>query len=189
MTDKFYPDDITTAAAHLLASLRGRGRQIATVESCTGGLIAGALTEVPGSSDVVVGGFVSYANTAKMAMVGVPGPLLDRHGAVSAEVAEAMARGALDRLPDAWATISVTGVAGPGGGSAIKPVGLVYMAVAWREPNDKHCRVERHHFSPTSPTAEPGMPTGADPLRTAIRLDTVRAALKLVDQVANEPIV
>ena len=102
---------------------------MATAESCTGGLIAAALTAIPGSSDVVDRGFVTYSNEAKNEMIGVPMPLIQAHGAVSEEVARAMATGALARSRAAIA-VSVTGVAGPGGGSLEKPVGLVCFGLA-----------------------------------------------------------
>jgi nicotinamide-nucleotide amidase len=105
---------------------RARGLTVATAESCTGGLVAARLTSVPGSSDVVLGGIVAYANEVKERELGVSSALLAAHGAVSAEVAEAMARGARERL-GADVAVSVTGVAGPGGGTPEKPVGLVYM--------------------------------------------------------------
>jgi nicotinamide-nucleotide amidase len=116
-------------AAATLAHLRARKLMCATAESCTGGLIAGLLTAVPGSSDVVERGFVTYSNRAKTEMLGVPEAVLNAHGAVSHETAEAMARGALARS-GAQVSVAVTGVAGPGGGSAEKPVGLVFIAAA-----------------------------------------------------------
>jgi nicotinamide-nucleotide amidase len=116
-------------AAATLAVLRGRGWMVATAESCTGGLIAGALTEVPGSSEVVDRGFVTYSNEAKTEMLGVPAALIADHGAVSAAVAAAMAEGALARSR-AGIAVAVTGIAGPGGGSAEKPVGLVWFGLA-----------------------------------------------------------
>jgi nicotinamide-nucleotide amidase len=111
---------------HVLDLCRARGLTVATAESCTGGLVAARLTSVPGSSDVVLGGIVAYANEVKERELGVSSALLAAHGAVSAEVAEAMARGARERL-GADVAVSVTGVAGPGGGTPEKPVGLVYM--------------------------------------------------------------
>ncbi|GLK57552.1 nicotinamide-nucleotide amidase [Methylopila capsulata] len=116
-------------AEEALRLARGAGLTIATVESCTGGLVAGALTEVPGSSDVVDRGFVTYSNAAKMALVGVPAELIAAKGAVSEEVAVAMAEGAL-AAAGVGLTVAITGVAGPGGGSAEKPVGLVHFAAA-----------------------------------------------------------
>src|ERR1700710_3081406 len=122
-------DRLLTEAEALLASCRAAGVRLATAESCTGGLIAAALTAIAGSSDVVDRGFVTYSNDAKNQMIGVPMPLIDAHGAVSEEVARAMAEGTLARSRAAIA-ISVTGVAGPGGGSAEKPVGLVCFGLA-----------------------------------------------------------
>jgi len=110
----------------VLAACRSEGLTLAAAESCTGGLVAARLTSVPGSSDVFVGGIVAYANTVKTAELGVSEELLERHGAVSAEAAEAMARGARERLA-ADVSVAVTGVAGPGGGTPEKPVGLVYL--------------------------------------------------------------
>lgn len=102
---------------------------VATAESCTGGMIAAALTDIAGSSDVVERGFVTYSNRAKTELLGVSGELIARVGAVSAEVAEAMAQGALAHAPVDLA-VAVTGIAGPGGGSAEKPVGLVHFGIA-----------------------------------------------------------
>ncbi len=118
-------------AALLLETLRAKGWRTATAESCTGGLIAACLTAIAGSSDVVDRGFVTYSNAAKVAMLGVQPAVIDAEGAVSEAVARAMAAGALARS-EADVTVSVTGVAGPGGGSVEKPVGLVWFAVATR---------------------------------------------------------
>jgi nicotinamide-nucleotide amidase len=118
-------------SAALLAACRARGWMLATAESCTGGLIAAALTAIAGSSDVVDRGFVTYSNEAKMELLGVPGALIAEHGAVSEPVARAMAEGALARSR-ATATIAVTGIAGPGGGTVAKPVGLVWFGLAQR---------------------------------------------------------
>ena len=116
-------------AAAVLDAARARGMMIATAESCTGGLIIGALTDIAGSSDVVDRGFVTYSNQAKRDMLGVSEDTLTAHGAVSAETATEMAAGALARS-GADLAISVTGVAGPGGGSDEKPVGLVWFGLA-----------------------------------------------------------
>lgn len=116
-------------AEALLAELVRTGRTLAAAESCTGGLIAHRLTTVPGASDVFPGGVVSYSNASKTALLGVPAELIEAHGAVSAPVAEAMARGTRDRFA-ADLGLSVTGVAGPGGGSPDKPVGLVFVGLA-----------------------------------------------------------
>lgn len=120
---------IETLAAEVLAAARAQGLTIATAESCTGGLVAGALTEIAGSSDVFERGFVTYSNTAKHEMLGVSQSLIAAHGAVSAEVVAAMALGALKQAR-AGVSVAISGVAGPGGGSAEKPVGLVHFAVA-----------------------------------------------------------
>ncbi|MFL5963395.1 MAG: CinA family nicotinamide mononucleotide deamidase-related protein [Gaiellaceae bacterium] len=116
----------TGTAELVLSLLRERGLRLATAESCTGGLVSARLTDVPGSSDVFVGGIVAYADGVKIAELGVPEEVLRQHGAVSAETAAAMARGARERL-GADVAVSVTGVAGPGGGTEEKPVGLVYL--------------------------------------------------------------
>ena len=119
------------AARRLLALARARGLKIATAESCTGGLVAGALTEIPGSSDVVERGFVTYSNAAKHEMLGVPLATLNKFGAVSRQTAAAMARGAL-KHSDADLAVAITGIAGPGGATPGKPVGLVHFAAAAR---------------------------------------------------------
>jgi nicotinamide-nucleotide amidase len=119
------------AASALLELCRARGLKIATAESCTGGLVAGALTDIAGSSDVVDRGFVTYSNEAKQQMLGVPAGTIEKYGAVSRETAEAMARGALGKAA-ADIVVAITGIAGPGGGSPGKPVGLVHFAAASR---------------------------------------------------------
>jgi nicotinamide-nucleotide amidase len=121
-----YSTDGRTVEELVLDRCRERGWSLATAESCTGGLIAAGLTAIPGSTDVVTGGIVAYANEVKTSELDVPAALIERHGAVSAEVAEAMARGARERL-GVDVAVSVTGIAGPGGGTEEKPVGLVYF--------------------------------------------------------------
>lgn len=128
-------DALHAPAITLLERFRARGLMLAAAESCTGGLVMAALTEVPGSSDVVERGFVTYSNEAKAELLGVDPALIDAHGAVSEEVAVAMARGALARSR-ADIAVSVTGVAGPGGGSPAKPVGTVHFALAARDNDD-----------------------------------------------------
>lgn len=151
-------------AERLLAAMRSRSWKLATAESCTGGLVAALFTEIAGASDVYERGFVTYSNAAKVGALGVDFQVLLRHGAVSAEVAEAMAAGAL-RASAADAAIAVTGIAGPGGGSESKPVGLVFIAVA-----------------------VPGKPIVAhefrfgDLGRSAIRMITVAEALTLLER-------
>ncbi len=122
------PDDDRAAAA-LVARLREKTLRLTTAESCTGGLVAAMITAIAGASDVFERGFVTYANAAKTEMLGVPSALIAAHGAVSAEVAQAMATGALAHA-SAEIALAITGIAGPGGGSAEKPVGLVWFGLA-----------------------------------------------------------
>ncbi len=157
----FKPADLVVAATELLARCRLAGQMLATAESCTGGLIAATLTEIAGSSDVVDRGFVTYSNAAKTDLLEVPATLIDRVGAVSPEVAAAMAEGAI-RRSRAGVSIAVTGIAGPGGGTATKPVGLVFIAAGGRAIDTL---VERHEFG--------------DIGRAAVRWHTVAAALRL----------
>jgi nicotinamide-nucleotide amidase len=132
------------AARGLGRALVRRGWQMAAAESCTGGLVGHVITQVPRSSDHFLGGIVSYSNAAKEELLGVPAGLLERTGAVSAEVAEAMTAGVLERFPVARLAVAVTGIAGPDGGSEEKPVGLTYIAGALR---DGPAVVERHTWS------------------------------------------
>jgi nicotinamide-nucleotide amidase len=136
-------DGLAALAQSVLEAGRARGWLVTTAESCTGGMVAMALTEIAGSSDVFERGFVTYANEAKREMLGVPENLLARFGAVSEEVARAMAEGALAHASRATLSVAITGVAGPGGGTAEKPVGLVYIASAVR---GAATRSERHLF-------------------------------------------
>jgi nicotinamide-nucleotide amidase len=154
-------DRLLTEAEALLASCRKAGFRLATAESCTGGLIAAALTAIAGSSDVVDRGFITYSNEAKNELLGVPMGLINAVGAVSGPVAQKMAEGALSRSR-AHIAVAVTGVAGPGGGSAEKPVGLVWFGLAQRG-HDLHG--ESHIF--------PGD-------RAAIREATVARAFELI---------
>jgi PncC family amidohydrolase len=132
------PDETLVSLAERLQRLcLERHETVATAESCTGGLIAAAITAVPGSSGYFLGGLVTYADAAKVQLLGIPEATIDAHGAVSAQVARAMASGAAERLGASLA-ISTTGVAGPDGGSAAKPVGLVYLGLAW--PGDADVR-------------------------------------------------
>jgi len=147
--------------AALLDLYRQAGLRIATAESCTGGLLAGRLTDVAGSSDVLERGFVTYSNQSKTELLGVPATLIAKHGAVSVQVARAMAEGALAHGP-AEVAIAVTGIAGPGGATPGKPVGLVYLALARR---GRETAVERHQF--------PGD-------RAAVRAATVEHAIELL---------
>lgn len=124
-----FPAELVTSARLLLAEAEDRRLKIATAESCTGGLVAALLTDIPGSSAVFERGFVTYSNRAKEEMLGVPGDLIADNGAVSEAVARMMAEGAL-REAHANIAVSITGVAGPGGGTPFKPVGLVHLAAA-----------------------------------------------------------
>ena len=124
-----FPDDLLAQSAHLLETCRKAGWTISVAESCTGGLLSGAMTEIAGSSDVFERGFITYSNAAKRDLLGVPGDLIADYGAVSEQVARAMAEGALT-YAQTDITASVTGVAGPGGGSPMKPVGHVHFAAA-----------------------------------------------------------
>ena len=134
-------DELVDLATRLAAACRDRAVRVATAESCTGGLVSHAITEVPGSSAYFVGGVVTYANEVKVGLVDVPPDVLDAHGAVSAQVACAMADGVRRRL-GADIGLAVTGVAGPDGGTAAKPVGLTYVAVADAEGQE----VRRHQL-------------------------------------------
>lgn len=154
-------------AQRLVSRLRAASQTLATAESCTGGLIAGLITEVPGASDVLERGFVTYSNAAKSGMLGVDYDLVYRHGAVSAEVARAMAEGAL-RNSAATLAVSVTGIAGPGGGTAEKPVGLVHFGFAAKDGT--HLHRERRF---------------GDLGRTEIRLSAVAEAFRLVSEGAR----
>jgi nicotinamide-nucleotide amidase len=157
-----FGEPLFAKARQLLDDARARGLRIAVAESCTGGLIAGLLTEIPGSSDVVERGFVTYSNEAKEDLLGVPMDVIHRHGAVSAEVARTMAEGALKHSL-AQLAVAVTGIAGPGGGTVEKPVGLVYLA-AQRQGGEARIKELRL----------------GDIGRGAIRLETVAEALKLL---------
>jgi nicotinamide-nucleotide amidase len=138
----FDPETLNLAE-NVLAACRARGWRLATAESCTGGLVAAALTAIAGSSEVIERGFFTYSNAAKHELLGVPRETIAEHGAVSAETAVAMARGAVARAGVDLA-VSVTGIAGPGGGTPQKPVGLVYIGIATRAGA---ARVERRVYS------------------------------------------
>lgn len=162
-----FSEKLNSEAEALLSTCRSTGLTIATAESCTGGLVAALLTELPGSSDVFERGFVTYSNDAKMQQLGVSEQTLQAHGAVSREVALEMAKGALNRS-DANLTVSITGIAGPGHGGTDKPVGLVHMATARSGSETLH---EVHEFP--------------DIGRSAIRMAAVTAALRLLERAAK----
>ncbi|MBN4095734.1 MULTISPECIES: CinA family protein [Methylobacterium] len=129
--------ELLARAEALVTAYAADGRTVATAESCTGGLVAGLLTAVPGSSAVLERGFVTYSNDAKAEAIGVPIDLIRRHGAVSEPVARAMAAGAL-AASRASVAVAITGIAGPGGGSAEKPVGLVHFGLSRRDGETRH---------------------------------------------------
>ena len=162
-----FPADIEEKAARVLTHYRERRMMLSTAESCTGGLIAGALTEIAGSSAVVDRGFVTYTNEAKIELIGVLPATLDAFGAVSRETALQMAHGALYRSR-ADVAVAVTGIAGPGGGSVEKPVGLVHLVAEARSGTILH-REMRY----------------GDIGRSEIRLATVRTALDMLIEVAQ----
>jgi nicotinamide-nucleotide amidase len=162
-----FVDALEARAAALIARCASLGLKLATAESCTGGLVAGLLTEIPGSSAVVDRGFVTYSNEAKNELLGVPLATLEAHGAVSEATARAMALGALAHSR-AQIAVSVTGVAGPSGGSEAKPVGLVHFACAG--PGDALVTVERRF---------------GDLGRSGVRLASVEQALALLEDAAR----
>ena len=164
-----FPSELAARAAALLDRCRSAGLKIATAESCTGGLVAGLLTEIPGSSAVVERGFVVYSNEAKEELLGVPAETLAAHGAVSEATARAMAEGALAGSR-ADIAVSVTGVAGPDGGTAAKPVGLVWFACARRG-------------APTAVREEQFGEIG----RRGVRLASVSVALGMLESAAATP--
>ena len=159
-------DSTTDDAVALVNALRMKGKIISTAESCTGGLLAGAITAVPGASSVFHAGDITYSNQAKIDRLGVYADVLTRFGAVSAQTAAAMAQGALKRNALAHLAISITGIAGPDGGSAQKPVGTVYIGLAYVDNDKNDEKTETHHavFSGD---------------RTAVRAQSVIHALRL----------
>src|ERR1700738_645567 len=161
--------DARALARSLLELCRSKKLTIATAESCTGGLVAGTLTDIPGSSDVIDRGFVTYSNDAKRAMLGVDAQTLLTFGAVSKETATQMAVGALERAGVALA-VSITGIAGPGGATPGKPVGLVHFAVAARDGRILH---REHRFGAIG--------------RSAVRLRSVVEALRMLMELARGP--
>lgn len=155
-------NEVFTLSTRVIASASEKDMLIATAESCTGGLIGGALTDIAGSSSAFDRGFITYSNHAKNEMLGVSMATIKADGAVSSSVAKAMAEGALERS-NAHIAVAVTGIAGPGGGSLEKPVGLVWFGIAVK---NKTTICEQHIF--------------ADDGREAIRLQTVHTALSLI---------
>ena len=172
-----YAADASTLAEVVIREAAARGLTIALAESCTGGMVAAALTDVPGSSDVLIGGVVAYSNLAKTRLLGVPAELIDVHGAVSAECVEAMALGARNAFDQADLAVAVSGIAGPGGGSADKPVGTVWFGVLSSrlapEAAGTQAATQSVQFRRTLP------PTSREAVRaraTSIALDCLRRA-------------
>ncbi len=162
-------------ATEVIEKAKARGAIIVTAESCTGGLISAALTDVAGSSAAFDRGFVTYSNEAKADMLGVAADLIAAHGAVSADVAKAMAEGAL-KHSNATLSIAVTGIAGPGGGTAEKPIGLVYIASAIRGADTV---VEEYRLADEH---------GTSVTRSTVRRETMRQAMRLLsDQLDGVP--
>nr|WP_267551098.1 CinA family protein [Rhizobium rhizogenes] len=162
-----FPDEILALAQTIVTDFTAKGLMVSTAESCTGGLIAGALTEIPGSSAVVDRGFVTYTNSAKMEMLGVQENTLAQFGAVSKETALQMVHGALFRS-HADLSVAVTGVAGPGGGSVEKPVGLVHLAAKTRNGGLIHHEMRYGDIG-----------------RDKVRLATVKTALEMLIALAK----
>ena len=160
-------DDIVEAAKQLLAICKRKNLLVATAESCTAGLVAGTLTEIPGVSSILDRGYVTYSNEAKHEMLGVSRDILKQHGAVSQQTAEAMARGVLGHS-EVHLAVSVTGIAGPDGGSAEKPVGLVHFACATRSGKLTH--VEKRY---------------GDVGRAKVRKQSVLQAFKMLHELAE----
>jgi nicotinamide-nucleotide amidase len=160
------PPRLTELAARVVAENAAAGRKIVLAESCTGGLVCAAITEIPGSSGVLERGFVTYSNEAKIESLGVSAELIDTFGAVSVAVAWGMARGAL-KHSDADIAVAITGIAGPGGGSDSKPVGTVVFACALRGQSENDISAEQKNFDPTLSRAE-------------IRQEAALAALELL---------
>jgi len=148
-----FPPALTELAARVVAENAAAGRKVVLAESCTGGLVCAAITEIPGSSEVLERGFVTYSNEAKIESLGVSAELIDTFGAVSVAVAWGMARGAL-KHSDADVAVAITGIAGPGGGSESKPVGTVVFACALRGQNENDISAEQKNFDPSLSRSE-----------------------------------
>jgi nicotinamide-nucleotide amidase len=170
--DFILPDDLLEAARKALDANRARGKKIVVAESCTGGLISAALTEIPGSSDVFQAGFVTYSNEAKVDMLGVSQDVLETFGAVSIAVGWSMAQGALARS-DADVAVAITGIAGPEGGTERKPVGTVVFARARKGADPKEIVADTRHFGAIG--------------RGGIRLQAALCALELLMPAEPEP--
>lgn len=172
MSESLLPDELVASATRVVEANRAAGRRIAVAESCTGGLVAAALTEVPGSSDVLEASIVSYANEAKMGLLHVSQDVIETFGAVSIATAWSMAQGALE-VTGADVAVAITGIAGPGGGSAKKPVGTVVFARAEKGGDPANVVADRREFG--------------DLGRAGIRLQAALCALDLLMPPSDEP--
>jgi nicotinamide-nucleotide amidase len=170
--DILLPPELVELAGRVIEQNRAAGRRVAVAESCTGGLVAAALTEIAGSSDVFETGFVTYSNEAKMAQLGVSDEVLETFGSVSVAAAWAMAQGAINRS-GADVAVAITGIAGPGGGSAMKPVGTVVFARAQRDADPGEIVADRKEFG--------------DLGRAGVRLQAALCALELLLPAAGSP--
>ncbi len=174
--DTILPAELVAAARRVVDANRAAGRRVTLAESCTGGLVAAALTEIPGSSDVLESGFVTYSNEAKVALVHVSNDVLETFGAVSVATAWSMAQGALE-ASGADVAVAITGVAGPGGGSEKKPVGTVVFARAEKGGDPAKVVADLRHFG--------------DLGRGGIRLQAALCALELLlppEEAVDEPV-
>ena len=165
MTDRLLPQQLYDKAVEVVAANRAAGRRIAVAESCTGGLVAAALTEIPGSSDVFEVGFVTYSNGSKIAQLKVSSDVVETFGAVSVATAWAMARGAL-HATEADVAVAITGIAGPGGGTPAKPVGTVVFARAERQSDPAKIVADSRLFEENT--------------RSGVRLQAALCALELL---------
>ncbi|MEO6433893.1 MAG: CinA family protein [Sphingomicrobium sp.] len=159
------PEILVAKAAEVVAANRAAGRRVAVAESCTGGLVSAALTEIPGSSDMFEAGYVTYSNASKCSELGVSSEVVETFGAVSVATAWAMARGALG-ASDADVAVAITGIAGPGGGTASKPVGTVVFARAERDSDPSQIQADQKFFEETT--------------RSGVRLQAALCALELL---------
>jgi nicotinamide-nucleotide amidase len=165
LNDQLLPDALVDLARKVVDANRTAGRRIVVAESCTGGLVSAALTEIPGSSDVFEAGYVTYSNAAKISELKVSEDVVDTFGAVSVATAWAMARGALS-ASDADVAVAITGIAGPGGGTAQKPVGTVVFALAERDADPAKIVADQKFFDETT--------------RSGVRLQAALCALELL---------
>ena len=165
MSENLLPENLVSKAREVIEANRAAGRRIAVAESCTGGLVCAALTEIPGSSDVFEAGYVTYSNAAKISELGVSSEVVETFGAVSVATAWAMARGAL-AASDADVAVAITGVAGPGGGTPSKPVGTVVFACAVRDADPAKIVADQRFFD--------------EQTRSGVRLQAALCALELL---------